>query len=174
MTFLKYAGLIVLVLLVLVLTLIGILSVTRSHTVKQVMSEGDEEGPPHVRDPLFAKSIELYTGTHIDEGNWVDILLDGNGTYPVLWNDLAAAKNWSVKKNVPIFLGEFGSYSLRPTPADRCRHAAVIYSALGRLDIPNAWWEWDAGFSMFEKGTTRVMDCMRKAVDSYHTQRAGK
>ena len=92
MTFLKYAGLILLVLLVLVLTLIGILSVTRSHTVKQVIAEGDEEGPPHVRDPLFAKSVELYTGTHIDEGNWVDILLDGEGTYPVLWNDLAAAK----------------------------------------------------------------------------------
>lgn len=92
MTFIKYAGLILLILLVLVLTLIGILSVTRSHTVEQVIAEGDDEGPPHVRDSLFAKSIELYTGTHIDEGNWVDILLDGEGTYPVLWNDLAAAK----------------------------------------------------------------------------------
>ena len=93
MTFLKYAGLILLVLLVLVLTLIGILSVTRTNTVKQVIAEGDDEGPPHVRDPLFSKSIELYTGTHIDEGNWVDILLNGEGTYPPLWNDLAAAKN---------------------------------------------------------------------------------
>lgn len=93
MTFLKYAGLILLTLLILVLTLIGILSVTRTHTVKQVIAKGDEEGPPHVRDPLFAKSIELYTGTHIDQGNWVDILLDGEGTYPLLWNDLAAAKN---------------------------------------------------------------------------------
>jgi cardiolipin synthase len=92
MTFVKYAGLILLVLLVMVLTLIGILSVTRSHTVQQVIAEGDDDGPPHVRDSLFAKSIELYTGTHIDEGNWVDILLDGEGTYPVLWNDLAAAK----------------------------------------------------------------------------------
>ncbi|MEX2325451.1 MAG: phospholipase D-like domain-containing protein, partial [Gemmatimonadaceae bacterium] len=92
MTFIKYAGSILLVLLVLTLTLIGILSVTRSHTVKHVIAEGDDEGPPHVRDSLFAKSIELYTGTHIDEGNWVDILLDGEGTYPVLWNDLAAAK----------------------------------------------------------------------------------
>ena len=93
MMFLKYAGLILLVLIVLVLTLIGILSVTRTHTVKQVIAEGDDEGPPHVRDSLFAKSIELYTGTHIDEGNWVDILLNGEGTYPPLWNDLAAAKN---------------------------------------------------------------------------------
>src|SRR5688500_14341428 len=92
MTFLKYTGLILLVLFVLVLTLIGLLSITRSHTVKQVIAEGDDEGPPHVRDSLFAKSIELYTGTHIDEGNWVDILLDGEGTYPLLWNDLAGAK----------------------------------------------------------------------------------
>lgn len=93
MTFLKYGGLILLVLLVLVLTLIGILSVTRTHTVKQVISEGDDGGPPHVRDPLFSKTVELYTGTHIDEGNWVDILLNGEGTYPLLWNDIASAKN---------------------------------------------------------------------------------
>ena len=92
MTFLKYAGLILLVLLVLVLTLIGVLSVTRTNTVKQVLAEGDDGGPPHVRDPLFSKTIELFTGTHIDEGNWVDILLDGEGTYPPLWNDLASAQ----------------------------------------------------------------------------------
>ncbi|CAN5671342.1 phospholipase D-like domain-containing protein [soil metagenome] len=92
MAFLKYAGLILLVLFVLVLTLIGILSATRSHTVRQVISEGDGGGPPHVRDSLFSKSIELYTGTHIDEGNWVDILLNGEGTYPPLWNDITSAK----------------------------------------------------------------------------------
>jgi len=93
MTFLKYGGLILLILLVLVLMLVGILSVTRTHTVKQVIAGGAESGPPHVRDPLFSKTVELYTGTHIDEGNWVDILLDGEGTYPLLWNDIASAKN---------------------------------------------------------------------------------
>ncbi len=92
MTFIKYAGLILLFLLVLVLALIGILSVTRSHTVTQVIAEGDKGGPPHVRDPLFSKTIELFTGTQIDEGNWVDILLNGEGTYPPLWNDLAGAE----------------------------------------------------------------------------------
>ncbi len=93
MTFLKYAGLGALILLVLVLMLIGILSATRTHTVEQVIADGDKGGPPHVRDPLFAKSIELHTGTHIDEGNFVDILLNGEGTYPPLWNDISAAKS---------------------------------------------------------------------------------
>ncbi|MGI9140590.1 MAG: phospholipase D-like domain-containing protein [Gemmatimonadaceae bacterium] len=93
MTFFKYGGWILLILILLVLMLVGILSVTRTHTVKHVIAQGDDGGPPHVRDPLFSKTVELYTGTHIDEGNWVDILLDGEGTYPLLWNDIASAKN---------------------------------------------------------------------------------
>ncbi len=88
-----------------------------------------------------------------------------------MYSDLKAAKDWSIKNDVPIFLGEFGSYGKSVGIKDRCRHAKVVYSALGRLDIPNAWWEWDAGFNMFETGTTRLADCMRKAVDSFETER---
>ena len=92
MTVLKYGVILVFGILVLAMALIGVLSLTRGHTVRQVIAEGDREGPPHVRDSLFATTIELYTGTHIDQGNWVDILLNGEGTYPPLWNDLAGAK----------------------------------------------------------------------------------
>ena len=88
-----------------------------------------------------------------------------------MFNDLKAASDWSAKYNVPIFLGEFGSYSKFPSMDDRCRHAAAVYSALGRLNIPNAWWEWDGGFNMFDKGTTKVSDCMRKAVGLYRSQK---
>ena len=37
-------------------------------------------------------AIELFTGTHIDPGNKVEILLNGDGTYPPLWKDIASAK----------------------------------------------------------------------------------
>ena len=84
-----------------------------------------------------------------------------------IYADLKAAKDWSTKNKVPIFLGEFGSYNQFSTLESRCRHAATIYSALGKLDIPNAWWEWDGGFNMFEKGTTDIAPCMRKAIDSF-------
>ncbi|MBX7172235.1 MAG: glycoside hydrolase family 5 protein [Pyrinomonadaceae bacterium] len=84
-----------------------------------------------------------------------------------IFADLKEAKDWSVKNKVPIFLGEFGSYNQYSTLESRCRHAQVIYSALGKLKIPNAWWEWDGGFNMFKKETPEIADCMRKAIDSY-------
>jgi cardiolipin synthase len=72
--------------------LVGFLSITRGATVRTVIAEGDREGPPQVSDSLFAHSIELFTGTHLDEGNKIEILLNGEGTYPKLWKDIESAK----------------------------------------------------------------------------------
>ncbi len=93
MTILKYAALTILLVLVLVLVLIGILSVTRDATVTRVIAEGDHEGPPRVTDSLFARSIELFTGTHLEPGNTIELLNNGNETYPPLWKDLASAQH---------------------------------------------------------------------------------
>ncbi|HEX8734596.1 MAG TPA: glycoside hydrolase family 5 protein [Pyrinomonadaceae bacterium] len=104
------------------------------------------------------------------KGKWVEGLIgnyERDANAEKIYADLRAAKDWSVKNKVPIFLGEFGSYTLRPTLEDRCRHAAAVYTALGKLSIPSAWWEWDGGFNMFEKGTNKIAGCMRKAIDSY-------
>lgn len=92
MGILKYSLLAALVLLALVMMLIGILTVTRGATVQTVIAEGDGEGPPAVSDPLFPRSIELFTGTHIEAGNKIEILLNGEGTYPRLWQDITSAK----------------------------------------------------------------------------------
>jgi cardiolipin synthase len=92
MSILKYALLTVLIVLLLAMVLVGILSVTRGATVRTVITEGDRGGPPQVSDPLFPRSIELFTGTHIEPGNRVEILLNGEGTYPPLWKDIASAK----------------------------------------------------------------------------------
>jgi cardiolipin synthase len=88
----KYIAIAALILIALILALIGILSVTRDTPVTSVIAEGDREGPPTVTDPLFAQTIELFTKTHIDPGNKVEILLNGDGTYPPLWRDLASAQ----------------------------------------------------------------------------------
>lgn len=93
MNIIKYITFVAGLLLALVLALIGVLSVTRDTPVRHVIAEGDKDGPPSVSDSLFARSIELYTGTHLDPGNKVDILLNGDGTYPLLWKDLASAKH---------------------------------------------------------------------------------
>jgi cardiolipin synthase A/B len=93
MGILKYGALTIVLILALMLMLIGILSVTRGATVRTVIAEGDKGGPPDVSDPLFPRTIELFTGTHIDDGNKVEILLNGEGTYPRLWKDIASAKH---------------------------------------------------------------------------------
>jgi cardiolipin synthase len=92
MSLIKYTAIAALILFAMVLMLIGILSVTHDSPVKSVIAEGDTDGPPSVDDPLFPRSIELFTGTHIDPGNNIQILLNGDGTYPQLWKDLASAQ----------------------------------------------------------------------------------
>ncbi|MEP7075836.1 MAG: glycoside hydrolase family 5 protein [Acidobacteriota bacterium] len=84
-----------------------------------------------------------------------------------MYADLKAAKDWAIKNKVPVFVGEFGSYDQYSSMEDRCRHATAVYSALGKLGLPNAWWEWDGGFNMFEKGSQTIAPCMRKAIDSF-------
>src|SRR5512141_2886039 len=93
MSILKYGALTVVFLLAVGLILIGILSLTRGATVRTVIAAGDKGGPPGISDPLFPHTSELFTGTHIEEGNKVDILLNGVGTYPRLWKDIASAKH---------------------------------------------------------------------------------
>lgn len=92
MTILKYAAITVFLVLAVVLVLIGLLSVTRDATVTHVIAEGDHEGPPAVADPLFARSFELFTGTHLEAGNTIELINNGDETYPPLWKDLASAE----------------------------------------------------------------------------------
>jgi cardiolipin synthase len=158
MTLIKYTAIAALILFALVLMLIGILSVTHDSPVKSVIAEGDKDGPPSVEDPLFARSIELFTGTHIDPGNKVQILLNGDGTYPQLWKDLASAERTitvqmyysqpgavadtmaAVLKEraragvrVLFVLDAFGSQNLKKEWADSLRAAGVEIGLLRQL-----------------------------------------
>lgn len=47
---------------------------------------------PSVDDSAFSRLLELVTGTHLDAGNRVDVLLNGDGLYPRLWRDLSGAQ----------------------------------------------------------------------------------
>ncbi len=121
----------------------------------------------------FSKNQKIKTPESA-KGKWVEGLINSykkDSDAEKMFNDLKAAKDWSVKNNVPIFLGEVGSFSKLPTLEDRCRHAETIYTALGKLDIPSAWWEWDGGFNMFEKGTIKIAPCMRNAINSFNTRK---
>jgi endoglucanase len=128
------------------------------------------EGLPDLKNVPFPGSKNEITIPASAKGKWVENLINvykEDSQAEKMFRDLSAAKDWSKKHKVPIFLGEFGSFTKYASEADRCRHAETVYAALGKLEIPNAWWEWDGSFNMFTKGTTQISDCMRRAIDSY-------
>jgi endoglucanase len=132
------------------------------------------EGLPDLKNVPFPANENQIAVPASARGKWVESLINSyreDSAAEKMFADLKAAKAWSEKNKVPIFLGEFGSFTKYAGADDRCRHAATVYSALGRLKIPNAWWEWDGGFNMFKKGTTEISDCMRKAMDLFNAQK---
>lgn len=132
------------------------------------------KGLPELKGVPFPADKNEITVPDTAKGTWVEsrIRSYGEDARPErIFEDLKAAKDWSVRNNVPIFLGEFGSFGKYPTLEDRCRHASAVYAALGKLDIPNAWWEWDGGFTMFAAGSSEIAPCMIKAIDLYNDQR---
>ena len=141
MTLIKYTAIAALILFGLVLMLIGILSVTHDAPVRSVIAEGDKDGPPSIEDPLFARSIELLTGTHIDPGNKVQILLDGDGTYPVLWKDLASAERTIT---VQMYYSQPGKVAdtLAKYLIDRAQHnvrVLLLLDAFGSQPLKREW-----------------------------------
>ena len=71
---------------------VGLLSMTRGTPLRVVHAIGDRSGPPEVSDPLFANTMELFSYTHIDGGNRVQLLNNGNESYPPLWSDIRSAR----------------------------------------------------------------------------------
>src|SRR5690348_9634123 len=141
MSIIKYAALTLLIILLVALILIGILSVTRGATVRTVITEGDRGGPPEVSDPLFPRSIELFTGTHIEPGNKLEILLNGEGTYPILWKDIASAKK---TLTVQMYYSQPGAVAdtLAKYISDRARNGVrvlLLLDAFGSQPLPKDW-----------------------------------
>jgi len=141
MSLIKYIAIAALVLFGLVLALIGILSVTHDTPVKSVIAEGDKDGPPSIEDPLFARSIELFTGTHIDPGNSVRLMLNGIGTYPQLWKDLASAQQTIT---VQMYYSQPGAVadSLSKYLIDRAQHKVrvlLLLDAFGSQPLKRDW-----------------------------------
>ena len=91
MTVLKRAGLIVLALILIMLASIALLAMARGTPVHSVLVPGQMGLPPGVNEPLYARTLELFAKTHLESGNRVQILRNGNETYPPLWADLKSA-----------------------------------------------------------------------------------
>ena len=80
-----------LIFLVLVAALIGLLFLTRGTAVRRVRSVGIDGTPVAPNESEFVLTIALLTGTPVLAGNRVEITLNGDETYPRLWEDLRGA-----------------------------------------------------------------------------------
>ncbi len=133
MSILRYAAEFALFLLLAALVLVGVLTVTHGTPVRTVIAPGPQDQPPPVTDSLFARMMELYTGTHIGPGNRVQLMLNGKGTYGPLWHDLAGATRTIT---VQMYYSEPGRVTdkMRDVLAERARagvRVLVLLDAFG-------------------------------------------
>ena len=153
----KRVGVVIAVLLLLSLALTGVLSITRGTPVRSVVTIGKGGPPPGVRDSLFSRTIELYTGLEITPGNHVELVNNGD-VYKRLWADLRAAKQTITVQmyysqpgavadtfakilkerarahvRVLLVLDAFGSQNLKAKWADSLRAAGVEIGLLRQL-----------------------------------------
>jgi len=154
---LERLGIVVLAVLFIYLAFVGLLSITRGTPVQTVIAEGDRAGPPPPSDSLFARTMELYTGLHLNPGTLVQPVNNGS-VYDSLWKDLRSAKQTitvqmyyslpgkvadtlalileeraRAKVRVLLLLDAFGSQNLKKSWANALRKAGVEVALLRKL-----------------------------------------
>jgi cardiolipin synthase A/B len=129
MRILKWVGLLLLGLVVALFALIGALHVFRGTPVTHVASvggEGGAAGPASVADSARREAISLLTGLDLDPGNQVEILLNGNETFPRLWRDIRSARS-SVTLRLYFVLPGAAAESLHVALVDRARAGVPVF-----------------------------------------------
>lgn len=92
MQILTYAALILSGVILAVALLIGLLDVVRGTPVTSVGAPGEDTCCPAIADPAFREHVELLTHVDLDPGHEVELFINGDETYPRLWEDLRTAK----------------------------------------------------------------------------------
>lgn len=141
MTVLKRAGLVILALIVIMLAGITLLSMTRGTPVHSVLVPGAMGIPPAVSDPLYARTLNLFAKTHLEPGNRVQILRNGNESYPPLWNDLKSATRTITVQMYYAMPGALAD-TLAAILSERARakvRVMVILDAFGASPIEEDW-----------------------------------
>jgi cardiolipin synthase A/B len=126
---------------VVVFALIGLLSVTRGTPIERVGVLGARGEFPAIGTPEFAQAVGLYAGAPLTPGNRVEVLTDGDGTYPRLWADLRAAYR---SVTVQLYYGQPGTVA--DTMADvlsaKARQGVpvlVVLDDFGHSPLPRDW-----------------------------------
>ena len=131
-------------LVVLALALIGFLDVTRGTPVSSVLAVG-QGAAPRIGDTIFVRTVQMYAGMNLEPGNEVRILQNGEGTYPIFWQDLRSARRTITAQfyycqpgavaDFGVGIGEFGwilednkgMLSIAELPSARVNHRYRVY-----------------------------------------------
>ena len=127
-----------LVVIVLCLALIGFLHLTRGTAVRHVRGVAADGAPISVSEPEFPLMATMATGAWLAPGNRVEVMLNGDGTYPRLWEDLRSAQR---SITLQLYYGAPGRMADTLSEILRERAKAgvrvfVLYDAFGTVDIP--------------------------------------
>ena len=122
------------------LALIGLLSITRGTPLNRV-AYGPGTSVPEVSDTTFRDLIALFSEIQMTSGNTVQQLLNGDGTYPVLWTDLRSAQ-WSI--TVQMYYAKPGSVAdtMAAILSERARagvRVLVLLDAFGTQSMKESW-----------------------------------
>jgi len=127
-----------LLVIVLGLALIGLLHVTRGTAVRHVRGVAADGVPISVSEPEFPLMATMATGAWLAPGNRVELMLNGDETYPRLWEDLRSAQR---SITLQLYYGAAGRVADTLSGILRERAKAgvrvfVLYDAFGTVDIP--------------------------------------
>lgn len=130
-------------LLVLVFALIGFISVTRGTPVKHVQAPGDPSGPPAPNDSMFLPTLDLLTGMHLSQGNSIEVMINGDQTYPKVWRDLRAAKR---SITLQMYYAQPGQVAdtMKKIVIERARagvRVLFLNDAFGAQNLPQKYWD---------------------------------
>ena len=88
--------------------------------------QGVGNAAPPVGDPLFTRTMEMFTGTHLTDGNHVTVLFNGEETFPAIWKELRGAKQTIT---IQMYFFEPGKVAdtLSAILQERARHGVAVH-----------------------------------------------
>ncbi len=130
-------------LIILMFALIGFFSITRGTPVSRVQAPGDPNGPPAVTDSMFQPTLEVSTGMHLEQGNVIEVMINGDQTYPKVWRDLRAAKRSITLQMYYAQPGQVAD-SMKAIVLDRAKAGVKVLflrDAFGAQNLKDEYWD---------------------------------
>ena len=78
-------------------------------------------------------------------------------------SQLEEAAQWGQDNNIPVYMGEFGAYSKADTTS-RALWTEFVSAIALELDIPSSYWEWSAGYGVYNKKDASTIDYLENAL----------